>query len=177
MRPKLAMHRRSQSGGPILGQNYGALRFDRLRSTMRNAFLIIIIYTIMTWLLLALGRNLIAGLFGVEGQARDLVVFFCLFVSLSFLFNGLLFVANAAFNNLGYPVLSTVFNWGRSTLGVIPFCWIGSKLYGAESVLGGYGLGAVFFGTAAAIVCLRVIDRIAAQPATNSPFTSGKGAT
>ncbi len=185
-----ALFAMSGAVGPILGQNYGALRFDRLRSTMRNAFLIIIIYTIAAWLLLALGRNLIAGLFGVEGQARDLVVFFCLFVSLSFLFNGLLFVANAAFNNLGFPVLSTVFNWGRSTLGVIPFCWIGSKLYGAEGVLGGYGLGAVFFGTAAAIVCLRVIDRIAAQPApedaqegiqvpptANSPFTSGKGAT
>ena len=184
-----ALFAMSGAVGPILGQNYGALRFDRLRSTMRNAFMIIIIYTIVVWLLLALGRNLIADLFVVQGQARDLVVFFCLFVSLSFLFNGLLFVANAAFNNLGFPVLSTVFDWGRSTLGVIPFCWLGSRLYGAEGVLGGYGLSAIFFGTAAAIVCLRVINRIAAEPApeeaqegiqvpptANSPFTSGKGA-
>jgi len=99
-------------------------------------------------------------------------------------------VANAAFNNLGFPVLSTVFNWGRSTLGTIPFCWLGSKLYGAEGVLGGFGAGGVFFGAVAAIACLRVIDRIASQPtpevvqdgiqvppAANSPFTSGKGAT
>ena len=185
-----ALFAMSGAVGPILGQNYGALRFDRVRSTMRNAFMIIIVYTIVVWMLLALGRSLIADLFLLQGQARDLVEFFCLFVSLSFLFNGLLFVANAAFNNLGFPVLSTVFNWGRSTLGTIPFCWLGSKLYGAEGVLGGFGAGGVFFGAVAAIACLRVIDRIASQPtpevvqegiqvppAANSPFTSGKGAT
>lgn len=186
-----ALFAMSGAVGPILGQNYGARRFDRLRSTMRNSFLIIAVYTVAVWLLLALGRNVIAGIFGTEGEARDLVVFFCLFVSISFLFNGMLFVANAAFNNLGFPLLSTLFNWGRSTLGVIPFVWIGSQLYGALGVLAGFGLGAVFFGTAAAIVCLRVIDRIAAHPppqppedgglqvppAANSPFTTGKGAT
>lgn len=185
-----ALFAMSGAVGPILGQNYGARRFDRLRSTMRNSFMIIAIYTVVVWLLLALGRNVIAGVFGTQGEARELVVFFCLYVSLSFLFNGMLFVANAAFNNLGFPLLSTLFNWGRSTLGVIPFVWLGSHYYGAVGVLGGYGLGAIFFGTAAAIVCLRVIDQIAQNPpseppddigihvppAAHSPFTSGKGA-
>lgn len=185
-----ALFAMSGAVGPILGQNYGARRFDRLRSTMRNSFMIIAIYTIVVWILLALGRNVVAGVFGTEGEARDLVIFFCLYVSLSFLFNGMLFVANAAFNNLGFPLLSTLFNWGRSTLGVIPFVWLGSHYFGAVGVLAGYGLGAVFFGTAAAFVCLRVIDRIALNPpseppedggiqvppAAHSPFTSGKGA-
>ena len=186
-----ALFAMSGAVGPILGQNYGARRFDRLRSTMRNSFLIIAIYTVVVWMILALGRNVIAGIFGMQGEARELVIFFCLFVSISFLFNGMLFVANAAFNNLGFPLLSTLFNWGRSTLGVIPFVWIGSTYYGATGVLAGFGLGAVFFGIAAAVVCLRVIDRLAKDPpkdpaddqgfsvppAANSPFTSGKGAT
>ncbi|WP_246660483.1 MATE family efflux transporter [Nitratireductor sp. XY-223] len=177
--------------GPILGQNYGALRFDRLYSTMRNAFVVIIIYTLAVWLLLFVGADYIAALFGVDGEAGDMVIFFCEFVSLTFLFTGMLFVANAAFNNLGYPLMSTIFNWGRSTLGVIPFVWIGSHYYGALGALAGYGLGAVFFGIAAAITCLRIIRRIAEKPpseppppaevqvspAANSPFTSGKGAT
>ncbi|MEX3007147.1 MATE family efflux transporter [Hoeflea sp. TYP-13] len=177
--------------GPILGQNYGALRFDRLYSTMRNAFIVIIVYTLTMWALLALGADFIASLFGVDGEARELVVFFCQFVSVTFLFNGMLFVANAAFNNLGYPIISTVYNWGRSTLGVIPFVWVGSKYFGAVGALGGYGLGAIFFGVAAAITCLRIIKRISDRPSTkppeepgiqippaaNSPFTSSKGAT
>ena len=185
-----AMFAMSGAVGPILGQNYGALRFDRLRSTMRNAFMVITVYSVAMWLLLAVGHDAIARIFGMQGQAYDLVTFFCLSVSISFLFAGMLFVSNAAFNNLGYPLLSTAFNWGRSTLGTIPFVLVGSHYYGAAGVLAGFGLGAVFFGVTSAIVCLRVIDRleerhpdeppdttpIQVPPTANSPFTSGKGA-
>lgn len=174
--------------GPILGQNYGAKKFDRIVQTMRDSLLLAAIYVLTVWLLLALLRHPIANLFGAEGQARDLIFFFCLFAASSFLFNGALFVANAAFNNLGYPVLSTVFNWGRATLGTIPFVWVGSAWYGAEGVLAGWGIGAVLFGITSVIVCFRVISRLGKDappddilpdvPASaNSPFTSGKAAT
>lgn len=174
--------------GPILGQNYGARRFDRLMSTMRDSLIFIIVYTLVMWALLALFRNQIADLFGAEGAAREVIVFFCLFVAGSFLFNGMLFVANAAFNNLGFALYSTLFNWGRSTLGVIPFVWLGSLWYGATGALAGYGLGAVVFGIVAVVVSFRVIGRIdqragpgdpPVQPhhlpaAGQSAFTSGK---
>ncbi|MGJ8572607.1 MAG: MATE family efflux transporter [Hoeflea sp.] len=176
--------------GPILGQNYGAKRYDRLISTMRDSLLFIIIYTLVTWALLALFRNQIADIFGATGEAREVIVFFCLFVAGSFVFNGMLFVANAAFNNLGYPLYSTVFNWSRSTLGVIPFVWLGSLWYGAQGALAGYGLGAVVFGLASIIICFRVITKIEDRdgddpgelvvrppPAGQSAFTSGKAST
>ena len=176
--------------GPILGQNYGAKRYDRLIMTMRDSLIFILIYTLAAWALLALFRNQIADLFGATGEARDVIVFFCLFVAGSFIFNGMLFVANAAFNNLGYALYSTLFNWGRSTLGVIPFVWFGSQWYGAPGALAGYGLGAVVFGLAAVIVSFRVISKIGDRdgggpdaipvpipPAAQSAFTSGKAST
>ena len=76
----------------------------------------------------------IAALFGAKRQTHDLIVFFCMFAAGSFLFNGAIFVSSAAFNNLGFPTYSTVFNWGRSTLGVIPFVWAGAHYYGAHGV-------------------------------------------
>ena len=176
--------------GPILGQNYGARRYDRLVSTMRDGLIFITAYTVVVWAILALLRDQVATIFGATGEARDVIVFFCLFVAGSFVFNGMLFVANAAFNNLGYPLYSTVFNWSRSTLGVIPFVWLGSHWYGAEGALGGYGLGAVVFGLGSIIVCFRVIARIEERDggdtdgimvpppaAGQSPFTSGKAST
>lgn len=175
--------------GPILGQNYGARRYDRLTSIMRDSLIFTLVYVCVVWALLALFRHPIAGLFNAEGETRALVEFFCLFVAGSFLFNGALFVANAAFNNLGYPALSTLFNWGRSTLGVIPFVWAGAAWYGAQGALGGWGLGAVIFGVAAILTCFRVIRNIADRepptdgpatmvpPAAQSPFSSGKAAT
>lgn len=176
--------------GPILGQNYGARRFDRLVSTMRDSLIFILCYTLVTWAILALFRNQIADLFGATGEARDVILFFCLFVAGSFVFNGMLFVANAAFNNLGFALYSTVFNWSRSTLGVIPFVWAGSQLYDAAGALAGYGLGAVVFGLAAIVVSFRVIakmepgegdgtpsEAVHTPPSAQSAFTSGKAST
>lgn len=176
--------------GPILGQNYGARLYGRLMETMRDSLIVTLVYCLAVWALLALFSNQVADLFGAQGEARELVIFFCLFAAGSFLFNGALFVANAAFNNLGFPGYGTVFNWGRSTLGIIPFVWVGSTYYGAKGVVAGWALGAIVFGVASAIVCfwlVRRIARIAASaaddnipappPTANSPFSTGKAAT
>lgn len=175
--------------GPILGQNYGARRYDRLNTAMRDALIFVMVYCCVVWALLAIFAHPIADLFGATGAARDQVVFFCVFAAGTFLFNGALFVASAAFNNLGFPTYSTLFNWGRSTLGIIPFVWIGAKYYGALGVLGGWALGAVVFGIGAMIVAFRVVRNIGSSappsqldlppppPAGQSPFSTGKAST
>jgi putative MATE family efflux protein len=146
--------------GPILGQNFGAGRFDRIRTTMRESLKVTLIYVAVTWLILALFRHQVADIFGAEGQARELIEFFCVFISASFLFNGTLFVANAAFNNLGFAFYSTMLNWGRATLGVIPFIWLGARWYGATGALAGYGLGVVIFGLLGGWLCFRVVNQL-----------------
>ncbi|MGN7774380.1 MATE family efflux transporter [Phyllobacterium sp. 22552] len=103
--------------GPILGQNFGAGRFDRVRQALRDALIVSTVYVATVWLLLALFRNQISGLFSAHGEAHQLILFFCLIAAGSFLFNGPLFVSNAAFNNLGYPVLATLFNWAARQSG------------------------------------------------------------
>ena len=174
--------------GPILGQNYGARRYDRLMAVMRDSLLVTLVYVIAAWALLAVFRHGIADLFGATAAARDLIAFFCLFAAGSFLFNGALFVANAAFNNLGYPGYSTIFNWGRATLGTIPFVWAGAHFYGAAGVIGGWALGSVMFGTAALVWCFRIVGDVAGRtppgpplpsppPAAHSPFSTGKAST
>lgn len=172
--------------GPIIGQNAGAGLTGRLRETMTASLKFIAVYVVAVWAGLALFAPHIAALFDASGAAEQLIVFFCVFAAGSFLFNGALFVANAAFNNLGFATLSTLFNWGRSTLGTIPFVWVGGRIAGAEGVLAGWGLGAVVFGIASIVVAFRRIDDIAKRPpeaapppppTAQSPFTSGKGAT
>ena len=150
--------------GPIIGQNYGAKRFDRVQSTLRDSLKVTLVYVAVVWALLAFCGPLIADLFRARQQAHELIVFFCVFVAGSFLFNGALFVANAAFNNLGYAFYSTALNWGRSTLGVIPFVWLGRHWYGATGALAGYGLGVVLFGVLGCMLSFRVIARLQAGP-------------
>ena len=86
----VALFALSGSVGPILGQNLGARRFDRLRSTVRDSLKVTLVYVLVVWLLMALGSGFIATAFGAQGEARELIVFFCVFVAGSFFFNGAL---------------------------------------------------------------------------------------
>jgi Na+-driven multidrug efflux pump len=179
----------SGSVGPIFGQNLGARLYDRIRATLRDAMIFILVYVLAVWALLALFAGQIAALFGATGEARDLILFFCHFAAASFVFNGALFVAQAAFNNLGFPGYSTLFNWGRSTIGTVPFVWAGAMWWGAQGAIAGWAAGAVIFGAASILVAFRVVGRIGERPppadggmpgpppAANSPFSTGKAGT
>jgi Na+-driven multidrug efflux pump len=84
------------------------------------------------------------------------VVFFCTFIAASWAFAGAQFVANAAFNNLGRPNLSTWFNWGKATLGTIPFALYGAAVAGPEGVLAGTAMGSVIFGIMSVFAAYRI---------------------
>ena len=148
--------------GPIIGQNLGARRMDRVRRGFWDAILFAGLVIAVMSALLFLGRGAIADLFQAEGLTRDLVYLFCGPLSLMFFFNGLIFVANAACNNLGAAMQSTLVNWGRHTLGTVPFALWGAQVAGPQGVLIGQALGGVVFGLLAVFLALRVIDRRAA---------------
>ena len=156
----------SASVGPIIGQNLGASRFDRLQSTMRDALKVVVIYVLAVWLLMAVCSTLIADVFGAVGQGREVIVFFCVFVAGSYVFNGAVFVANAAFNNLGYVLYSTALNWSRATLGVVPFIWLGAHYWGVKGLLAGYGLGVVLFGVVGVWGCFKVLGQMERRAVT-----------
>jgi Na+-driven multidrug efflux pump len=82
-------------------------------------------------------------------------------VAVSWAFAGGQFVANAAFNNLGRPNLSTLFNWGRATAGTIPFAIAGGNFGGAEGVMAGAAVGSAIFGIASVVAAYRIAGRIA----------------
>lgn len=147
--------------GPIIGQNLGAGRIQRIRSALMDSLKLILAYVGLVWLALALARYPLARSFGLSGEGVELVAFFCLFAAGSFIFLGTLFVANAAFNNLGAPLLSTAFNWGRATLGTVPFVWIGGHYAGAPGIIAGQALGAVAFGVLALYFAFRLVGQLA----------------
>lgn len=156
--------------GPILAQNWGAQRYDRMRRALTDSVGFAAAYVAVAGLLLALLRHQISALFGTGGETAELVAFFCLIAGPMWLFVGALFVANAAFNNLGMPFYSTLFSWGRATLGTVPLAWIGAQYAGPKGALAGAALGAVLFGIVALVTAYRGITRLegAAQAVARS---------
>lgn len=156
------------SVGPIMAQNLGAGLLPRVRETLRASLWQVLGCVLVAWAVLALLQDHLAVWFSATGTAAELLHLFCSYVVASFLWVGALFVANAAFNNLGFPLLSTAFNWGRATLGTIPFVLIGMR-YGPVGVLLGQAAGGVVFGTAAVITAFVVTGRL-------KPGSAGFGA-
>lgn len=145
--------------GPVLAQNLGARQFDRVREGLRASLGFMVGAVALAWLLLAVLQGPLIQVFSLEGVAADMVHAFCSWIAASFFFMGALFVANAAFNNLGHPLWSTAFNWGRATLGTIPFAWWGAQ-YGPVQVLAGQAVGAVLFGSLAMWTAFRLTARL-----------------
>jgi len=145
------------SVGPIIGQNYGARQYDRVRRTLNDGLIFSGIYTLATSLVLFIFRHQIAEAFNAAGRTVDIVVFFCTFIGISWAFAGAQFVANAAFNNLGRAKLSSWFNWAKATLGTIPFALVGAHLGGPEGILAGTAMGSVIFGIASVATAFRIV--------------------
>lgn len=122
--------------------------------------------TVVVSLALFLLRPSLDWLFQLDDSdtARALVFLFAGPLSLLWFFNGVLFVANAAFNNLNHPFYSTLTNWGRHTLGTIPPVMLGAWLFGAPGVLIGQALGGVVFAAISLVLVRKVLADSAAQP-------------
>jgi putative MATE family efflux protein len=150
----------SGSVGPIIGQNFGARNLGRVRQTLYDGLTFSVVYTLLTSLLLFLFRHELSDTFLAAGRTKELILFFCTFVAVSWAFAGAQFVANAAFNNLGRPALSTLTNWGKATIGTIPFAMIGGALYGAEGILAGIAVGSVIFGIVSVALAFRIVGKL-----------------
>jgi putative MATE family efflux protein len=147
----------SGSVGPIIGQNFGARKLERVTQTLIEGLKFSAVYTLITSALLFTFRHQIADVFLASGRTKELVVFFCTWIAISWAFAGGQFVSNAACNNLGKASHSTWFNWAKATIGTIPFAIVGGTYYGPEGIMAGIAVGSVIFGIASVWWAFRIV--------------------
>ena len=146
--------------GPIVGQNFGAQKYERVRGAFVAGLQFVGVYVLVAAALLFVLRGPISELFDATGEMQRLIFLFCGPLALFQFFNGAIFVCNAGFNNLGHPLYSTGINWGRHTIGTWPFVLVGASLAGAGGVLIGQAVGGVFFALVAVIFAWRLTGQL-----------------
>lgn len=166
--------------GPILGQNLGAERLDRVRAAYRDALIFAALYVAVVWLVLAVGTEAVIAAFGLAGAGAEVFRTFAHFGAGAYLFTAALFVSNAAFNNLGRPLRSTMFNWSRDALAIPGLAALAGAGLTAEGVVLVQAVAAMIVGTGAALAAwayVRGLERgaraeaaVAAPP--SPPFAS-----
>ena len=147
--------------GPIIGQNFGARLMSRVRQTILDSMKFSMGYVAVAWTILIFVAPWIALAFDARGESADYLRFFCTFGVSVWVGLTALFIANTVFNNLGYAFLAMVFNWGRATLGTIPFVAYGAHGWGVRGAMMGGALGSALFGLAATITAFSITSRLA----------------
>jgi putative MATE family efflux protein len=151
--------------GPIAGQNLGANKIDRIDTVLRTSIRFVLLYCLVVCTLLWLVKPVLVPLFNASAEANELVYLFCNGISLMFIFNGLTFVTNALFNNLGVAHYSTILNFIKATVGTVPFVAVGVWLGGAGGALWGMFAGSVVVGLLGVIVAKRLVRALAREAA------------
>ena len=146
--------------GPILGQNFGARQWDRIERTLSDSLLIMVVFCTGVSVLLWFVQDFVINAFKLNSQASDIVSLFCTYLAITFVFNGMLFTANATFNNLNSPRIASTLSVGKATIGTIPFVMLGSYYLQAHGVLIGQAVGSVLFGVLGYWMALLKVKRM-----------------
>ncbi len=150
--------------GGIYGQNFGAGQFDRLRQTFRDSLLFCAAYTLVAWALLSLSAGWMIGIFGLGPEGAAVYRAFAFYGSGAFVLVGALFVSNATFNSLGRPLRSTLCNWTRDGLLMLPAAWLGAAWFAAPGVVYAQTLAGGLTGVLAALWSWHFLKRLGARP-------------
>ena len=121
---------------PVLGYNYGAKEYDKVRQGIRFTTILGIIYTLLAWLLVILSPHLLLSVFTEDGAMIEagvgaLRLYFFGFFFMSFQFSG-----QSAFTALGYSRHAIFFSLLRKAVIVAPLTLLLPKL--------GFGVDGVF---------------------------------
>lgn len=162
--------------GPIIAQNFGAGRLERVRGAYIDAIKFLGIYVTLAVTILFLLRDLIADAFGATGLTRDLILLYCSPFAVIAFFNGLIGISNAAYNNLGRPKYSTYLNWAKNTIGLLPFLAVGAHLYGVWGAAFGILASAALFAGLSITVAQNVISNVQEEDLTKEEFAPSQSA-
>ena len=122
---------------PVLAQNLGAGRDDRVQETLTFTRRLIVLYGVLLWFLLAVSGSWIADYFHLMDMGRAIFLAVCYFGSGLWILFGLDFVAQSVFLTMERAWWVPTFGWLRGTLGTLPFVYAGAHLFdGTGAVIG-----------------------------------------
>jgi putative MATE family efflux protein len=124
----------SASVAPMVGQNYGASNFDRIKKTIVTGYSLGMGWSIlMAVILFAMGGNIMA-LFNTDAEIIQKGSWYFLWVPWTFGLLGIRIISCSAFNSIGRPYLSTLLIVIHMVLLYLPLISIGAHYWHMKGV-------------------------------------------
>ncbi len=119
---------------PIVGQNWGAERYDRVKEVINLAILFNFAWSFGVAILLTVFARPIAAAFSDDPVIVDHIALYFRIVSFTYAFGNLLFGWSSAFNAMGKPLQSFVMIVIRAFVMTVPAVYIGGLLGGVQGI-------------------------------------------
>ncbi len=161
----------SAAMAPVVGQNLGAGRMDRVRETFRESFKFSVGYAVVMAAVLAVFGGLLVSGFTDDPDAQSVARLALLITPVTMWGYGAVFTAAAGLNGLSRPLPALAMTVGRSLGLYAPAAWIGGLAAGVTGAFVGMGVANVLAG---AFVIWVVLARV--YPPSGHDDAPGSGA-
>jgi len=145
---------------PLVGQNFGAGRCDRVRGAIRFAILFSLGYGVVLALGLWALAEPVARLFSDEEPVVALIVRYLRLVPVSYGLYGWILLVNAVFNAVNRPLRSTLLIVLRLFVVAVPLALVGSALLGVPGIFAAVAVGNASVGLVAVFLVRRFVTRV-----------------
>lgn len=155
--PMLAL---SGSIGPLVGQNWGAGKFDRVREAIRFAMLICFVWGVATAAIFAFAAGPLSAQFSDSATVTEEARLYLWIVPVTLAGYGVTIVAAGAFNALGRPILGLGLYLIRTAALYVPLASIATLLFATTGVYAAIAVTNVLAGIAVYFATFRWLDRM-----------------
>lgn len=125
----------SQGAQPIIGYNYGARQYDRVRQTLKKAAIYATLFAICSWTVIQLFPGAMVGIFTSNEPATEAMAGYAIVIFFSaLLVIGAQIVCAGYFQAIGKPLQATILSLSRQILIFIPLLIILPRYMGLEGV-------------------------------------------
>jgi len=127
----------SSSLPPLISQNFGAGRMDRVAEAYQLATRFIMLWQMLVYLVLALAAGLIAAVFSDNDEVIEAIKLFIWIMPLGYGLQGIIILTNSSLNALHRPLAALSLSLARFFLFYVPLAWLGSRLFGLPGLFAG----------------------------------------
>ncbi len=150
----------SASIGPFTGQNLGAKKYDRIRTSIRGSNLFAIVWSLVMSALLIPFTRPIAYIFTDSEAVVDNLSLFLMIVPFSLGFQGIVQIINANLNTIDRPMQASYIILGQNFLVYIPLAFLGGWLFGIPGIFGAVAASYVIGGLISMFVNARIFKSL-----------------
>jgi Na+-driven multidrug efflux pump len=127
----------SSSLPPLISQNFGAGKIDRVEEAYRLSIKFILGWQMLVYVVLALGAGVIASTFSDDRAVIETIKLFLWILPLGYGMQGIIILTNSSLNALHRPMSALYLSSARFFVFYVPLAFMGSQWFGLAGFFGG----------------------------------------